>query len=70
MTWSAFGSADVTNGLQFGDHLAATFSFDIVDRRQIAIGGIGGVPLTPAAGGHIDGSFDFIIRQGKAAQAF
>jgi hypothetical protein len=70
MTWTAFGNADATNGLGFGDHLAASFSFDVVDRRQIAIGGIGGVPTTPAAGGHIDGSFDFVIRQGKAAQAF
>ncbi len=70
MTWTAFGSADATNGLQFGDRLAATFSFDIVDRRQIAIGGLGGVPITPSAGGHIAGSFDFFIRQGKAAQSF
>lgn len=70
MTWTAFGSADATNGLQFGDRLAANFSFDVVDRRQIAIGGLGGVPVTPSAGGHIDGSFDFMIRQGKAAQSF
>ncbi len=70
MTWTAFGSAGATTGLGFGDHLAATFSFNVVDRRQIAIGGLGGVPTTPAAQGHIDGSFDFLIRQGKAAQAF
>ena len=30
---------------------------------------LGGVPTTPAASGHIDGSFDFVVRQGKAAQA-
>ncbi|MGZ3438699.1 MAG: hypothetical protein ACXVDD_04260 [Polyangia bacterium] len=69
MTWQAFGSADATNGIQFGDHLAATFSFTVVDRRAIAIGGLGGVPTAPAAGGAIAGSFDFIVRQGKAAQA-
>lgn len=69
MTWQSFGSADATNGIQFGDRLAATFSFTIVDRRQIAIGGLGGVPTTPAAGGAVTGSFDFVVRQGKAAQA-
>lgn len=70
VTWTSFGSADATNGVQFGDRLAATFSFDIVDRRAIAIGGLGGVPTTPAAGGHIAGSFDFVVRQGKAAQNY
>jgi hypothetical protein len=70
MTWTSFGSADVSNGIQFGDRLAATFSFDVIDRRQIAIGGIGSVPTTAAAGGHIAGSFDFVVRQGKAAQAY
>lgn len=70
MTWTSFGSADATNGIQFGDRLAASFSFDVVDRRAIAIGGIGGVPTTPAAGGHIEGSFDFVVRQGKAAQNY
>lgn len=70
MTWQAFGSADAHQGIQFGDRLAATFAFDIIDRRQIAIGGLGGVPVTPAAQGAISGSFDFIVRQGKAAQAF
>jgi hypothetical protein len=70
ITFSSFGSADATEGIQFGDRLAATFSFDVIDRRQISLGGIGGVPTTPAASGHIDGSFDFIVRQGKAAQAF
>jgi hypothetical protein len=69
MTWTSFGSADATNGIQFGDRLAATFSFTVVDRRQIAIGGLGGVPTTPAAQGAVAGSFDFIVRQGKAAQA-
>ena len=58
------------NGVQFGDRLTATFSFNVVDQRQIAIGGLGGVPTTPAAGGQLTGSFDFVVRQGKAAQAF
>ncbi|MDB4964675.1 MAG: hypothetical protein JWN44_364 [Myxococcales bacterium] len=70
MTWTSFGAANAEDGVQFGDRLAATFSFDVVDRRQIAIGGIGGVPTTPAAAGHVDGSFDFTVRQGKAAQAY
>lgn len=70
MTWTSFGRADATNGVEFGDRLAATFDFDIVDRRQIAIGGIGAVPATPATGGHVSGSFDFVVRQGKAAQAY
>jgi hypothetical protein len=69
MTWHAFGSATAVEGIQFGDRLAADFSFTVVDRRQIAIGGLGGVPTMPAATGAITGSFDFIVRQGKAAQA-
>lgn len=70
ITFTQFGSGDVTDGIRFGDRLAATFSFDVVDRRAVALGGIGSVPPTPAAGGHIAGSFDFIVRQGKAAQGF
>ena len=70
MTWTSFGSATAVDGLQFGDRLAASFTFNVVDQRQMAIGGLGGVPLEPVAGGAITGSFDFVIRQGKAAQAF
>jgi hypothetical protein len=70
MTWQAFGSANALDGVQFGDRLAATFSFNVVDRRQLAIGGLGGVPTDPTAQGAISGSFDFIVRQGKAAQAY
>jgi hypothetical protein len=70
ITFGAFGSDAAANGIQFGDHVAATFDFDVVDRRAIAIGGVGSVPTTAAAGGHISGSFDFIVRQGKAAQAY
>src|SRR3954471_11151806 len=50
MTWHAFGSATAVEGIQFGDRLAADFSFTVIDRRQIAIGGLGGVPTEPAAG--------------------
>jgi len=70
MTWTSFGSANAVDGLQFGDRLAASFTFNVVDQRQMAIGGLGGVPLEPVAGGAITGSFDFVIRQGKAAQSF
>jgi hypothetical protein len=71
ITFSAFGNPDVAvQGVQFGDRLAASFSFDILDRRAIALGGIGPVPTTPATSGHVDGNFDFIVRQGKAAQAY
>ena len=70
MTWTSFGSANAVEGIQFGDRLAATFSFTVVDRRQIAIGGLGGVPVQPSAAGTLSGSFDFVVRQGKAAQSF
>jgi hypothetical protein len=70
MTWSSFGNASATEGVQFGDRLAATFSFNVVDQRQEAIGGLGGVPTDPVAAGAITGSFDFVVRQGKAAQPF
>jgi hypothetical protein len=70
MTWQSFGGATATDGIQFNDRLAATFSFTVVDRRQISIGGLGGVPTTAATGGSISGSFDFVVRQGKAAQAY
>jgi hypothetical protein len=70
ITFSQFGSSNAANGIQFGDRVAATFDFEIIDRRALSIGGIGGVPTTPAAGGHISGDFDFIVRQGKAAQAY
>jgi hypothetical protein len=70
ITFTTFGAQGVPYGIQFGDRLAASFDFEIVDRRAIALGGIGGVPTTPAAGGHVAGSFDFIVRQGKAAQAY
>jgi hypothetical protein len=70
ITWMSFGSASATEGIQFGDRLAATFSGEVVDRRAIALGGTGSVSTAPAVSGHLDGSFDFIVRQGKAAQPF
>jgi len=70
ITFSQFGSSNAANGIQFGDRVAATFDFEIIDRRAVSIGGIGGVPTTAAAGGHVSGNFDFIVRQGKAAQAY
>ena len=70
ITWQSFGNANMVDGIQFGDRLAATFDFTVVDRRQIAIGGLGGVPVQPSAAGMLSGSFDFIVRQGTAAQSF
>jgi hypothetical protein len=70
MTWQSFGGATTDEGIQFGDRLAATFTFNVVDQRAIALGGLGGVPTQPAAAGAISGSFDFVVRQGKAAQAY
>jgi hypothetical protein len=70
MTFTSFGSTDPADGIQFGDRIAATFEFAVIDRRALTLGGIGGVPVAPAAGGQISGDFDFIVRQGKAAQAY
>jgi hypothetical protein len=56
--------------IQFGDTLTATFSFDVVDRRAIGLGGIGNTPVEPTVGGHLDGGFDFVVRQGRAAQSY
>jgi hypothetical protein len=71
MTFTSFGGrTTATDGIQFGDRLAASFDFAVVDRRAIGLGGIGAVPTTPATSGHVAGSFDFIVRQGKAAQPY
>jgi hypothetical protein len=74
ITWTSFGSAAPPNvptsfDINPDDRLAATFSFDIVDRRALTLGGQGGVPVAPSAAGHVDGSFDFIVREGRAAQS-
>jgi hypothetical protein len=74
VAFSNFGSATATAvpedfKIEFEDRLTAAFHFDVIDRRAIVLGGIGGVPPEPAVGGHIDGDFDFIVRQGRAAQS-
>jgi hypothetical protein len=74
ITWSKFGSAappNVSNQfrINFEDQLTAQFSFDVVDRRALTLGGSGGVSVTPNVSGHLDGSFDFIVREGRAAQS-
>jgi len=74
ITFSAFGHGSAASSPDFyvtyGDPLTAQFDFDIVDRRAIALSGAGEVPVTPAAAGHLGGYFDFIVRQGRAAQAY
>jgi hypothetical protein len=74
VTFTAFGAASGSVPedfrIQFGDHLAGSLSVDVVDRRMIALGGIGGVAATPAAGGHLAGQFDFVVHQGRAAQVY
>jgi hypothetical protein len=73
ITWTSFGTADqgvpTDFRIEFDDRVAASFSFDVVDRRALTLGGVGGVPAEPAASGHLDGNFDFIVRQGRAAQS-
>jgi hypothetical protein len=74
INWSKFGTATTTSvpedfNLNYGDRLTAAFSFDVVDRRAIVLGGVGGVSSDPAAGGHLDGNFDFVIRQGQAGES-
>lgn len=72
MTFSRFGGKDVPDGdgIQFGDHVTASFSLDVVDRRAISLGGVSSVPVDPSASGHLDGDFDFEVRQGIAGQQF
>jgi hypothetical protein len=74
ITWTSFGSAAPPNvpedfKINFDDRLAANFSFDVIDRRALTLGGSGGVPTDPSASGHLDGAFDFIVHQGRAAQS-
>lgn len=66
----ATGPLPIDFRIEYGDRLQASFSFDVVDRRAIALGGVGGVPVVPAVGGHLDGNFDFIVRQGRVAQSY
>ena len=76
ITFARFGQATAgaavpeNFAIRFEDPITATFSFDVVDRRALTLGGTGSVPATPETGGHLDGNFDFIVRQGRAAQAY
>lgn len=72
ITFSSFGSArpgaPVGDDfhLVFDDRLAARFSFDLVDRRALTLGGSGAVSSEPALAGHIDGDFDFRFARGRS----
>jgi hypothetical protein len=75
ITFTKFGSPPAGTvpesfSIKFGDPLAANFSFTIVDRRALTLGGSGNVTTAPEASGNIAGNFDFIVRQGRAAQAY
>jgi hypothetical protein len=76
ITFSSFGKAQggvaPANDfiIEYGDTLAATFDFTIVDRRAITLGGTGGVPTEPTVGGQLSGEFSFVVRPGRAAQAY
>src|SRR5262249_30472762 len=75
MNFTKFGSASTIEKapsdfrITSGDELAASFDFDVVDRRALVLGGVGGVSPEPAASGHISGDFDFVVRQGRVAQS-
>jgi hypothetical protein len=76
ITFTNFGSAKIGAAVPddfrvgFDDRLTASFSFDVVDRRASTLGGIGAVSPAPTLGGHLDGDFDFTVRQGRAAQNY
>ena len=55
-----------TQYIEFGDVMAATFEFDIVDRRALTLGGQGAVSSVPQAGGQLSGFFNFPVVQGPA----
>ena len=62
------GAVPANFRISYGDELAASFSFDVVDRRAIALGGQGSVAAAPSVSGHLDGNFDFVVRQSTIAQ--
>jgi hypothetical protein len=75
LVFSTFGSANQTPvpndfRIQFEDRLTASFSFQVVDRRASTLGGVGGVSTQPALAGQLAGDFNFVVRQGRAAQAY
>jgi hypothetical protein len=74
LTFTNFGQAAVSVPddfrINFGDRLTASFVFDVVDRRALTLGGVGSVSPDPSVAGHLEGNFDFIVRQGRAAQSY
>jgi hypothetical protein len=76
INFSKFGLIDpaspVPNGfrLQYGDQVEANFSFTVVDRRAITLGGVGSVTTMPFASGNLGGNFAFTVTQGRAAQPY
>jgi hypothetical protein len=75
IAFSTFGTAfrtPVPNdfAIEFEDRLTASFSFQVVDRRASTLGGNGGVSTVPTVGGQLAGNFNFVVRQGRAAQAY
>ncbi len=75
ITFSAFGAATggaVPDGfhISFGDRIAARLTATVVDRRALTLGGVGPVPTTPAVGGQLQGSFDFVVRAGRTNPQF
>jgi hypothetical protein len=77
INWTNFGSAAPGGTIpqdfkiNYEDRLTASFSFDVIDLRAATLGQIaaGGVSPDAAVSGHLDGNFDFVVRQGRAAQS-
>lgn len=77
INWTNFGSAapgatiPQDFNVSYEDRLTASFSFDVIDLRSATLGQVpaGAVSPDAAVAGHLDGNFDFIIRQGRAAQS-
>ena len=65
---AAGGAVPANFRISYGDELAAAFSFDVVDRRALTLGGQGSVAAAPTVSGHLDGNFDFVVRQSTIAQ--
>jgi hypothetical protein len=75
ITFTQFGTAGggevpADFRITFGDRLAATFQFTAVDRRALTLGGIDAVSGVPDTSGQLSGMFNFIVRQGRAAQSY
>ncbi len=74
INFTAFGGAEsgLTPGydfrVAFGDRLTASFVFDVIDRRVTTLGDTGDLNDTPSVAGHLEGTFDFVVRQGRSAQ--